>query len=86
MFSKALYSGDVGLDFIGIMIAQSFRARNFMAIHDTRINRLEPEGPNLQDVLDSISELRADLSLHLDELKKIVQLLRDLPIDLERRE
>ena len=44
------------------------------------------DGPDLGDVLDAISDIRSDMELQLQELKKIVKLLRDLPIDLERRE
>jgi hypothetical protein len=44
------------------------------------------EGPDLQDVLDAISAVRADMNLLLQELKKIAKLVHDLPIDLERRE
>ena len=47
--------------------------------------RQEPEGADLQDVINAIAEIRADMSLLLKELKTIVKILRDLPIDLERR-
>jgi hypothetical protein len=46
----------------------------------------EPEGPNLQDVIDAIAEIKSEMGLLLTELKTIVKLLRDLPIDLDRKD
>ncbi len=45
-----------------------------------------PNEPDLQDVLNAIAEIKSEMGLLLIELKKIVQILHDLPTDLERRE
>jgi hypothetical protein len=58
-----------------------------MAVHRTGrrgFGPIEPD-PTLKDVLDAIGEIKDDMLLLLNELKTISQLLRDLPIDLERK-